>query len=197
MTQLFSPHADRKLRYAVSGVLALIAAAALFGLFRTVTGSAWGVGAEVEQPVPFSHRQHIDNTELACADCHAGVDSARSAGMPANSVCLACHDTLFRGTPSLHPLYEAAEAGRQLRWNAVSALPDFTRFHHGVHARAGAECRVCHGDVAAMERVAKAETLSMDFCVDCHRASQQGGKPGIRPVTGWRHDLTDCSVCHY
>ena len=43
-------------------------------------------------------------------------------------------------------------------------------------------CSVCHGDVAAMERVKQVRPLKMGDCVDCHR---DNGAP------------TDCTTCHF
>lgn len=198
MGQLFSPRADRRLRAIVLLAVLLLAGIAGFGAVQWMTGAAWGVGDKVEQPIPFSHVQHIEQVGLVCADCHANADNARNAGMPSTALCLECHDDLFRGTPALQPLHEAAAADRQVAWRAVSALPDFAHFHHGMHARAGVGCARCHGDVAGMARTSKAETLSMGFCVDCHRAVENGeAEAPIRRVSAWRRDLTDCSVCHY
>ena len=76
---------------------------------------------------------------------------------------------------------------------------------------------VRHGDVADMPLIAKAEPLSMSWCLDCHRDPAKNLRPeseifdtawqkpadqeekgaillkhyGIRP-----DHLTDCSVCH-
>ncbi|GGC32125.1 cytochrome c [Novosphingobium marinum] len=171
-------------------------------IVRSATGAAHGVGSKAEQPIPFSHKQHIEEVGLTCERCHAGAETKASAGIPANAVCLECHEGLFRGTPDLRPLHEAQAGDRQVAWKAVSFLPDHARFHHGAHARAGVTCATCHGKVEEMEQVEKAKSLTMDFCVDCHRAAQsadgkfvEGRRIAIH--SDWRRDLTDCSVCHY
>lgn len=176
----------------------LIGAALLVTAARSWTGAAHGVGRTVKQPIAFSHVQHVAEVGLDCGHCHEGALTKASASLPANAVCLECHDQLFRGTPELQPLYEAARSGRQVHWNRLYMLPDHAHFHHGVHARAGVTCATCHGDVGAMTEVEQAVALTMDFCVDCHRDAQtHPSRTGVQLATAWRRDLTDCSVCHY
>lgn len=176
----------------------LIGAALLVTAARSWTGAAQGVGHTVKQPIPFSHVQHVAEVGLDCAHCHIGALDQANARLPANAICLECHDQLFRGTPELQPLYDAAGAGHQVDWNRIYALPDHARFHHGIHARAGVTCATCHGDIDAMEEIKRSVPLDMDFCVECHRAAQSpAGKQGVHLVSAWRRDLTDCSVCHY
>lgn len=79
-----------------------------------------------------------------------------------------------------------------IRWVRVHRLPDFVVFHHGVHDVAGVDCAVCHGDVTRMERVRQYETLSMGWCVNCHRDYE--GRPSGERVL---HPRNDCGVCHY
>jgi hypothetical protein len=79
-----------------------------------------------------------------------------------------------------------------IRWIRVHDLPDYTAFHHGVHAAAGNECAECHGEVEKMERVRQVESLSMGWCVECHRlfSNRMMGERTLKPST-------DCGGCHY
>jgi hypothetical protein len=74
----------------------------------------------------------------------------------------------------------------------VHRLPDFVYFDHRAHITAEVRCQRCHGPVEAMDRVRQFETLTMGWCVGCHRATRQSGVSGT-PV----HPSTDCVTCHY
>lgn len=195
MPQLFSPAADRWLRRSLVIVPLALVLLATVGLYRLNAASG---GNKVEQPIPFSHRQHVGEVGLDCAYCHAPAYETAHGGIPGAATCLQCHDDLFRGTRDLQPLYEAARTGEPIRWKAVTALPELARFHHGAHVRAGVSCQHCHGPVETMEVVEPHAPMTMDWCVDCHRRAQDPASASpVRPVSEWRHDLTDCSVCHY
>jgi hypothetical protein len=96
-------------------------------------------------------------------------------------------------------------------------LPDFVYFNHSIHVRKGVGCVTCHGRVDQMPLMRQAESLQMEWCLECHRNPQRF----IRPVENvfqmdWgpavpqeklgaelvrRYDirvrqLTDCSICH-
>lgn len=104
---------------------------------------------------------------------------------------------------SLRPLYESLAlddelkpregvAATSIEWVRVHDLPDYACFDHSAHVSAGVTCQHCHGPVESMERVRQVETLSMGWCVNCHREATETGIDG-RAV----HAATDCSVCHY
>ncbi|MEK6654465.1 MAG: cytochrome c3 family protein [Thermodesulfobacteriota bacterium] len=78
-------------------------------------------------------------------------------------------------------------------WKRVHNLPDFVYFDHRPHTNAGVTCQVCHGPVQAMERVRQSSTLTMGWCIDCHRQNWTAASPGGKPL----HVPTDCSRCHY
>jgi hypothetical protein len=77
-------------------------------------------------------------------------------------------------------------------WVRVHNLPDFVYFDHRAHVTAGVKCQRCHGPVESMERVRQVESLSMGWCVNCHREATANGIDGM-PVRA----STDCAVCHY
>jgi hypothetical protein len=74
----------------------------------------------------------------------------------------------------------------------VHNLPDYACFSHQAHVVAGVTCQYCHGPVESMERMQQFSTLSMGWCVNCHRDATRNGVNG-RQV----HAATDCSVCHH
>ena len=77
-------------------------------------------------------------------------------------------------------------------WVRVHNLPDYVYFNHSAHAAVGVTCQRCHGPVESMERVQQFESLSMGWCVNCHRESTKNGIDG-RTVNA----PTNCAACHY
>ena len=105
-------------------------------------------------------------------------------------------------SPSLRPLYDALGLGDDLKpdpnrtpqsieWIRVHRVPDYVYFDHRPHVAAGVDCRRCHGAIETMERVGQVESLSMGWCVNCHRHESED--PSQSPVSA----STDCSACHY
>ena len=81
---------------------------------------------------------------------------------------------------------------KAIPWVRVHNLPDFACFNHQAHVGAGVACQTCHGPVESMERVRQYATLSMGWCVNCHRDAAHDG------IDGHAVDATtDCSVCHH
>lgn len=211
MAQIFSASADAWFR--LMGGAALISVGVFLGILAltaimpTSFGSARGIPRE--QPVPFSHRHHVGELGLDCANCHTTADSAARAGLPTAQTCLACHSHVWPEAGVLEPVRQSAMGGEPLRWQFVNALPDFVYFHHGVHTSAGVECSACHGDIEEMPRTQRARTLTMRFCLSCHEAPAEAmadqavtdtllvAHAGIpRRRIDNPQDLTSCNVCH-
>ncbi len=198
MPQLFSPGADRRLRIAL--VLCacglLVGGAAAFAFARS--DRVWGVAAAAPQPIPFSHAIHAGEIGLDCRYCHAGVERDAAAGMPTGETCLGCHSQVWNVSAQFAPLATALALGTPVGWRSVHRLPDHVRFHHGAHVAAGLGCGSCHGDVAGMPRTVKVETLSMGWCLDCHRSTRPavGNEPRFEHAGIEVSPLTRCSTCH-
>ena len=152
-----------------------------------------GVGIAVTQPIQFSHRHHAGELKLDCRYCHTSVENDAFAGVPDAHTCLTCHSQIFTDTAMLQPLVQSASQHTPLRWNRVNNVPDFVFFNHSAHISHGIDCAACHGDVADMPLVAKAESLDMRWCLECHRDVQTAG--GVHDPR--RTHLTDCSTCHH
>jgi len=69
----------------------------------------------------------------------------------------------------LKPVRDALESGEPVQWVRVHDVPDFVYFNHSAHVARGVSCVSCHGRVDRMEVVQQVKTLSMKFCLDCHR----------------------------
>jgi hypothetical protein len=87
---------------------------------------------------------------------------------------------------------DSAKSSKLIEWVKVHNLPDYVYFDHRAHVHAGVDCQTCHGNTESMERVRQAESLSMGWCVNCHRESNRIG------VKGKTVDASlDCTTCHY
>jgi hypothetical protein len=87
---------------------------------------------------------------------------------------------------------------RPIEWVRVHNLADFVYFDHRVHAARDVACESCHGPVQSMDRMRQESTLSMGWCLDCHR-TRSAGVPAQRPTDGARaadHVSTNCATCH-
>ena len=80
-----------------------------------------------------------------------------------------------------------------IEWVQVNRLADFVYFDHSRHVGAGVDCKNCHGDVRNMNRIRQTESLSMGWCIDCHREVNDKGWQERTDL----HASTDCAVCHY
>lgn len=220
MVQLFPKAADSILRTSLAGGVGMvgIAGAMLFLLARSPYFTHQNI--MVEQPVPFSHEHHVGDIGIDCRYCHQSVETSPRAGLPATQVCMNCHRFLWRQADMLKPVRESLRSGRPLQWNRVHDLPDYVYFNHSIHIHKGIGCYSCHGDVSQMPLMRRAQPLTMQWCLDCHRDPAKHVRPreyvfvtkpleslldGQANVAETRlrladeHDLksrTNCSTCH-
>ena len=89
-------------------------------------------------------------------------------------------------------LPDPTKKSKLIEWIKVHNLPDYVHFDHRAHVHAGVDCQTCHGNVESMERVRQVESLSMGWCINCHRESNRIGVKG-QPVNA----SIDCTTCHY
>lgn len=205
MPQIFSPHADRRLRLSLWFAVVSLAALGLSAWALARSDGAWNIGVAATQPIPFSHAVHAGNLDLDCRYCHATVERRAEAGMPTAETCLGCHRQVWNVAAQFAPLESALELATPVPWISVHRLPGHVRFHHAAHVASGVACAQCHGDVRAMPRTVKVETLSMGWCLDCHRqagAAQSTTTADLPPAPQHVHygielsPLTRCSTCH-
>ena len=178
MSALFSPKSDGTFRLVLAVVL--LGAAGTIGGLMVFQRVPYGTGQahEITQPVQFDHRHHVKDDLIDCRYCHASVDKAPSAGIPATEVCLSCHAQVWNKSPLLDVVRASWFAGEPIEWTRVHQLPDFVYFNHAIHVSKGVGCVECHGRVDRMPVIQQVAPLTMGWCLDCHRDPN----PRLRPV---------------
>lgn len=127
------------------------------------------VGYAPIQPVPFSHALHVGDMGIDCRFCHTTVEKSAHAAVPTAQSCMSCHSQVKTNSALLAPVRTSYETDESIDWVRVHEAPDYVYFNHAVHVNRGVSCLECHGHVNEMEVVTHTESLSMAFCLDCHR----------------------------
>jgi menaquinone reductase, multiheme cytochrome c subunit len=135
------------------------------------------VGYQPEQPMPFSHAVHAGTLKIDCRYCHSTVETAAFAAVPATQICLNCHASIKSDSPKLALVRKSFESGQPISWKKVHSVPDFVYFNHSAHFNKGIACESCHGRIDQMEEVYQAQSLSMAWCIECHRAPENHIRP--------------------
>src|SRR6476661_5870134 len=177
MAQLFHRSANTLARASILGVVLLLSAvgAALMEFQRSPYVTTQHIAPE--QPVPFSHQHHAAGLGLDCRYCHTSVEDSSFAGIPPTKTCMNCHAQIWTNAPMLEPVRESFRTGKALRWERVHDLPDFVYFDHSIHINKGVGCQSCHGPVDHMPLMYQANSLQMEWCLDCHRAPDKFLRP--------------------
>lgn len=183
--------------------------ASLLGLYVSAGGRANhrlvgnDQGYAPVQPIPYSHALHAGKLEIACLYCHHNAEKGPVAGVPSLEICMNCHNRVKNVAGSDRPSEEIAKLARAwadrdkpdakpLAWTRVHRLPAFVTFDHRSHVKNGIACQECHGPVQKMDVVRQAASLSMGWCVNCHR------REGPDVPASWKRApaLQDCNACH-
>ncbi len=140
-----------------------------------------------------------------CMNCHKYVFATRDA-LRLEEIQAATEERDMQPITSLEieKIYSAmgydsqgnpieGKESKSIEWVKVHNLPDFVFFSHKPHISAGVACADCHGDVASMIRVKQTESLSMGWCLDCHKKDHL-----LTDAAPERTQLLlDCATCHY
>ena len=146
------------------------------------------MGYSPKQPLPFSHKVHVGELKMDCRYCHTTVDKAAHAAVPATETCVNCHgaanpdgsvanSAIHTLSEKLLPVRESQASGEPIEWERIHDLADYVYFDHSAHVNRGVSCVSCHGRVDKMDQVHQVESLSMSWCIDCHRNPE----PHLRP----------------
>lgn len=217
MAQIFHPKTNILSR--VSLIVGGLLAGGLLSLLLALARSPYvnQVGVAREQPVPFSHKHHVNGLGIDCRYCHTSVEEVAFAGIPATKTCMTCHSQIWTEAPVLEPVRASFRTDTSLEWIRVHDLPDFVYFNHSIHVRKGVGCVTCHGRVDQMPLVMKVNSLDMEWCIGCHRQPERNLRPreevfhmdwkfegdqlalGKSLIEKYHIDkakLTNCSICH-
>ena len=176
MPAIFPKWTNRLPLLVIMGLL-LGGGALIAGVWYYMTPEYGRVGYKPIQPVPFSHAVHAEQLGIDCRYCHSAVEKSWYSNVPAATTCMNCHNQVLKDDPRLALVRESAATGKPIEWVQVHKLPDFVYFNHSVHVNRGISCVHCHGEVNKMDEVHHAKSLSMAFCLDCHR----NPTPNLRP----------------
>jgi formamidopyrimidine-DNA glycosylase len=215
MAQLFHRSANTLAKVSIFGGL-ILAGSILVVAYALDRGSyTTDVAVVKDQPVPFSHKHHVTDDGIDCRYCHTTVETSSYAGLPATEICMSCHSQIWSNATILEPVRASYRTGESLAWTRVHDLPEFVYFNHSIHINKGIGCASCHGRVDQMPLMYKANTLYMNWCLDCHREPWKYVRPreqvfnmayeppanqeefGRRLVKEYKiQSLTDCWTCH-
>jgi hypothetical protein len=168
----------------------MVSAALVF--FVVVAVRAQGLGglpvphakapAAPTQPLPYSHRQHLELAIVECADCHVQPEGGPKMTFPDSATCMSCHATQPATTAALKQLATMAKSGKPIPWVQVYQLPEYVYWDHVPHLGAGLTCANCHGAVEQSDAMRQETNVATKVgCVTCHEARQAP---------------SDCGDCH-
>jgi len=190
----------------------------------TITDSAIRLGHSKDyspqQPIKFPHDLHAGTLQINCLYCHAGAERSKTAGIPPVSTCMNCHKGIQagetpEGTAEIQKIYAAYENNKPIQWIKIHNLPDHVFFSHAQHVAVGKiQCQTCHGPVEQMKQVYQYASLSMGWCINCHRQTNvqfmdnnyytmftdlhaKAEKDTSFHVTEAMAGGTECQKCHY
>ena len=194
-------------------------------------------GYEPVQPIHYSHRIHAGENKIECKYCHSSARVSKHSGIPSLNVCMNCHKQVNEVAEEtataqyskefydkeIQKLYEAtgwnpdemAYTGEKkpVKWVRIHNLPDLAYFNHSQHVSvANIECQKCHGPVEEMEIMYQHSSLTMGWCINCHRETQVNVKDNgyykkiheelskkynVDKVTAAQMGGIECGKCHY
>lgn len=216
-------------------MLLLVSAYFMYGFFMQV-----GIdqGYAPVQPIHYSHKIHAGANKIDCNYCHSSARKSKHSGIPSLNVCMNCHKNIseYNGEEDLvngytkefydkeiAKLYDAvgwddAEQSytgeeKPVKWVRIHNLPDFVYFNHSQHVTvAGIDCQKCHGPVEEMEIMYQYSSLTMGWCIDCHRETnvdlenneyyekiheELSKKYNVDKLTIAELGGLECGKCHY
>jgi cytochrome c553 len=179
----------------------------MFFIVPVMRGVGHSKDYQPKQPIWFSHKIHAGTQKIDCQYCHTGASKGKNAWIPAVSVCMNCHKAIkegtITGTTEIAKITAAYEANMPIEWVRIHNLPDLAYFNHKQHVVVGGvECQTCHGPIEEMDEVYQYNTLSMGWCINCHRETdvnkelyEKLGRTDVHKVAD--QGGLECARCHY
>jgi len=123
-----------------------------------------------------------------------------------------CHNAIKTESPYIKRIYNAIERNEPIQWVRIHNLPDLAYFNHAQHVKVGGiECVTCHGPIQEMEVVQQYSSLTMGWCINCHRETvvktdgnayydklvKMHAENSKDPLKVVNIGGLECSKCHY
>ena len=146
----------------------------LFFILKFVITGLFSIGVQKgyspRQPIAFSHQIHAGQYQIDCQYCHTGVMKSKNASIPSLNICMNCHSNIKKDSFEIKKIYSAIENNTPIEWIRVHNLSKLAYFNHSQHVNVGGlECQDCHGPVEEMDIIYQYSSLTMGWCIDCHR----------------------------
>ncbi len=158
-----------------------------------------------------------------CMNCHKSIYEYKGGPEGPSQEDLANGYTNEFYTNEIKKLYKAVGwdeenqkytgESQPVEWVRIHNLPDFAYFNHSQHVSvAGIECQTCHGPVEEMEIMYQYSSLTMGWCINCHRETnvkvegneyyakihaELSKKYGVETLTAAQMGGLECGKCHY
>ncbi|MCB0354234.1 MAG: cytochrome c3 family protein [Bdellovibrionales bacterium] len=183
----------------------------LFDYLRYFGAPERARGYRPEQPIAFSHVRHVKLNGMECQYCHWSPTKSTYTNYPEVEACMGCHKSVAGQTEEqqkeirkIHGYWDnsggwyVTKEGKTvdeegdavtvtgesspIPWEKVHVMPNYIKFNHKRHVKAGMSCHSCHGQLQEMEVVERVSSMKMGWCLSCHRDN------GVS---------IDCATCHY
>lgn len=176
MANLFPKWSNQVPKNAIIALM-IVGLAITAGMTYYMTPKYADVGYQPIQPVAFDHSLHVGQLGIDCRYCHTFVDRSAFSNIPDAGTCMNCHNQIRADSPALAPIRESVASGNPVKWVKIHSMPDYVYFNHAVHVNRGVSCVECHGKVNEMPVVFRDKSLTMQFCLDCHRNPAKALRP--------------------
>lgn len=124
-----------------------------------------------------NHEFHVTEMEVECESCHPDITSSTKASdknLPTMENCGDCHDV--EDDENCGMCHRDTDEPLEL-----ANPPRPINFNHKVHLDNKVNCTLCHGAVAATEKLTEKNMPKMAVCMNCHDGNRAS---------------SECALCH-
>jgi hypothetical protein len=149
----------------------------LIALFTLATQSS-AETYPLEPGRQFSHTIHTVEADLACVECHVGIDTAGHAtklSAPTKEICAKCHT-------GVNSLADFGITWGSPTYREPSLKPEqIVTYAHNSHLAKNIACSRCHGNLDREWNQGLSNRPAMNTCFNCHNGTKVSN---------------NCSLCH-
>jgi len=153
--------------------------------------------SKVDQPIDFSHKQHLALVSDGCDSCHFFREDGTFSGAPTLAQCASCHESVMGSSENEKKFVEEyVSKAKEVPWKIYSKQQDCVFFSHAAHVKlAEMSCETCHGDIGTSTSLPKYKE---------NRITKTSQNIWGKRISGWNpsHDpkismkMSDCAACH-